>query len=373
MARKTSSRRALLRVLTFIAIPLVIISCAVAVNAPTARPFDETVFAAETGSPDAAGEDGKRIGTYVRIVDVGSALCVIAATRDRRHFVYDAGGIDQACLKAIREIVGDGSIELLVISHSDGRHMQDVPQLLGEFRVGEIWWTGYRRPQLSYRKTVRAIAEAEGAGAVVRNLRDSPIEPGTVFQLGDATVTFVAGWRSWPTTDDLDEAELQKAVSIVVSLDYRDASLLLTGDTIGRSSAWPADRCGFAEAAMISQQASVSLQADVLLAPNHGANNASSRCLIDAVQPTFVIFPAGHGDDQPSRDAAARYLDAGIPASSMLRTDRGDDEGAGEWDYLRSTDCRDQPGDDDVEVLMPDQGPPIVRYLRPNDVCVVVR
>jgi beta-lactamase superfamily II metal-dependent hydrolase len=297
---------------------------------------------------------------------------VITATRDRRYFVYDAGGIDQACLKAIRGFVSAGHIDLLVISHTDGDHMQDVPKLLGEFTVGEIWWTGYRRPQLSYRKTVRAIAEAETAGTLVRDLRNGTMAPGTAFRLGDATVTFVAGWRSWPDPDGLDEAELHKVVSIVVRLDYADASLLLTGDTIGRLAAWPDDECGFAEADMVGNQAAVALAADVLLAPNHGANNGSSRCLIDAVEPTYVIFPAGHGDSRPSQAAAARYLSAGIPASRLLRTDRGDDEGEGEWAYLRSADCRDQPGDDDIEVLMPDQGPPIVRYLRPNDVCVVI-
>lgn len=124
---------------------------------------------------------------------------------------------------------------------------------------------------------------------------------------------------------------------------------------------------------MVGNQAAVALSADVLLAPNHGANNGSSRCLIDAVKAAWVIFPSGHGAGNPDSATAARYLDAGIPASNLLRTDRGDDEGDREWDHLRSADCRDQPGDDDIEVLMPDQGPPIVRYLRPDDVCVVLR
>ena len=353
--------QALLRLLVAIVVPPAMHGCAVAVNEPAARPFDESVFGADS------------VGVYVRVVDVGAALCVIAATRDRRYFVYDAGGADQACLKAIREIVSDGNIDLLVVSHSDGNHMQDVPALLDEFAVGEIWWTGYRRPQLSFRQTARAIDAAQQAGTVVRNLRSGAVEPGTAVSLGDATITFVAGWRSWPTTDGLDEAELHKVVSIVTRLDYGGSSLLLAGDTIGRSTSGPDDECDFAEARMVDNQAAVSLAADVLVAPNHGANNASSRCLIAAVQPTYVIFPAGHGKGNPEAGAAARYLDAGIPAARILRTDRGDDEGEREWDYRRASGCRDQPGDDDVEILMPKQGSPLVRYLRPDDVCVVMK
>lgn len=354
------------RYLAWIALPAVIAlphamnGCAVAVNEPVAQSFDSAVF--ETGST----------GTYVRIVDVGSALCVVTATRDGRHFVYDAGGIDQACLKAVREIVGDGNIDLLVISHSDGEHMQDVPELLDKFTVGEIWWTEYRRPQLSYRRVVRAIAAAEQAGARVRSLRTEPLSPGDRFRLGDASVTFVAGGALWRGNEELDEETLAKAVSLVVRLDYGDSSLLLTGDTIGRLASWPDDQCGYAEAEMVKTQAQA-LAVNVMLAPNHGANTAGSRCLVEAVGPDWVIFTAGHGKGNPDARAVQRYLQAGLPADRLLRTDRSDDEGGGEWPSGVSSGCHDQPGDDDIEILMPDRGPPVVRYLRANDVCVIMK
>ena len=35
----------------------------------------------------------------------------------------------------------------------------------------------------------------------------------------------------------------------------------------------------------------------VLIAPHHGADNASSTCFIRAVDPHWVIFPAGHAHE----------------------------------------------------------------------------
>lgn len=351
------------RVITVAAWLALLSACTVAVNEDAARPFDDSVF-------DQSGRNAA--GTYVRVIDVGDALCVIAVTRDARHFIYDAGGSGRACLKAAHEIVGDGDIELLVISHSDVDHMQDIPALLGQFRVSQLWWTADRRPRQSYRKAVRAIRSVQAAGTRVRTLRTDALLPGTAAALGGARVTFLAGGSDWADSEDLDDDLLAKSVSLIVRLDYGESAVLLTGDTIGRLAGWTDDRCGFAEAAL-TKQPSVNLRADVLIAPNHGADTASSRCLIEAVAPTWVVFPSGHGRDNPAAEVAGRYLAAGIPARRLLRTDRGDDEGVREWDYQRSSGCRDQPGDDDIEILLSAEGPPTVRYLKPRDICVVLR
>ena len=342
----------------------VIAGCAVAVNEPVAEPFNTDVFGANRAAT---------AGVYVRVVDVGTALCIAGATRSGWHFVYDAGGEGQACLRAVREIVGKNAIDLLIISHSDVEHMRDVPALLREFEVRELWWTAYRRPQPSFRKTRRAIDDAAAGGTRVRSLRADGLSPGTVFELGEARVTLVAGGTLWTGNDELDDKLLAKSASLVVRVDYGETSLLLTGDTIGRLASWPDSECGFAEAEMARRQDTVSLDADVLVAPNHGANTASSACLIRAANPTWVIFPSGHRNNEPQGAMVARYLGQGLSQDRLLRTDRGDDESAAEWDHLRSTDCRDQPGDDDIEILMRQSKPPEVRYVQPKDICIVLR
>jgi beta-lactamase superfamily II metal-dependent hydrolase len=295
---------------------------------------------------------------------------VIGATRDDRYFMYDAGGTDQACLVAAREIIRDGAIDLLIVSHVGAGHTDDLPGIVSEFRVGEIWWTGNYRPTVSYRRAAGAIEAARTTGTAVRNLSEAPIAPGTRVAVGAAQVSFVAGWARWPADPELGEEDLRKLASIVARVDYGNASMLLMGDSLGRLPGAPDDDCRYAEAQMAANDSAL-LRADVMLAPNHGADDASAGCLIAAVGPGYVIFPAGHADGNPRIRVANRYLAVGIPANQLLRTDRGDDEGELEWPQLRSAGCRDWPGDDDIEILLTRAGPPAVRYLRPNDLCLV--
>ncbi|NIQ14291.1 MAG: hypothetical protein GTO02_07775, partial [Candidatus Dadabacteria bacterium] len=63
---------------------------------------------------------------------------------------------------------------------------------------------------------------------------------------------------------------------------------------------------------MVANKDNVSLKSDVIIAPHHGADNGSSKCFIEAVDPTYVIFSAGHRHDHPRAVTAQRYIDHGV-------------------------------------------------------------
>ena len=50
----------------------------------------------------------------------------------------------------------------------------------------------------------------------------------------------------------------------------------------------------------------------------------------------------------------------------MLRTDRGDDEGTGEWANQRVSERNDSSGDDDVEIVLPQTGTAQVAFRQPG-------
>jgi hypothetical protein len=106
-----------------------------------------------------------------------------------------------------------------------------------------------------------------------------------------------------------------------------------------------------------------------MIAPHHGADNASSSCFIAAVDPAFVVFPAGHAHEHPRKDAVQRYLDRGVAAASLFRTDRGDDEGPDEWDADRISGCTDKKGDDDVDIVIRQDGSVEVAYRSASTGC----
>jgi competence protein ComEC len=177
----------------------------------------------------------------------------------------------------------------------------------------------------------------------------------------------VAGWHKPPPDWSLSETsgEYKNAGSIVVRLQYKDKSILFTGDTVGRHIGGPEDTCIAAEKFMLEGASVIKLDSDVLIAPHHGADNASSPCFIQAVTPEYVVFSAGHKFKHPTSKAAGRYLPSGVKKENMFRIDRGDDEGVEEWDYGRVPGNVDPAGDDDVDILIRPDGSIVVEYRNP--------
>ncbi|MEE8294803.1 MAG: hypothetical protein V3R64_03750, partial [Sphingomonadales bacterium] len=209
---------------------------------------------------------------------------------------------------------------------------------------------------------------------MLTNLNDSNTPNiGDSFQIGDfVTATMVGGWPE-RHADGLPVGEAKNVVSIVIRLEYDGKSVLFGGDTIGRHIEDPDDVCKFAELDMVNNSANVPLQSDVMIAGHHGAANASARCFIDAIAPTYVIFSAGNRFGHPRKSTVQRFLDAGVPVVNIYRTDRGNDEtnkhGHKEWKWGAIKDCKDGRRDDDILITLPEDGPVSVEYKGPDGAC----
>lgn len=331
----------------------------------------------------AAGQDA-----YLRVVDVGAGLCVVAVTPDRHAMVYDSGAGAALCSAAVAGLVAPGEpIDLLVLSHSDIDHIGAAQAILRDYKVATILHPGDARDGATIRK-VRAAIERE-AGADLWDLSRRKLPFGTRFPLGAATVTFVAGWSDareiYGNDPSLDgsshQAERYNGISLVVRFDYGGHSVLLTGDTLGRieSPARPDDSlCQYAERNMVENEANVPLRADVLVGQHHGSDDSTSNCFIRAVRPGWVVFSAGHEYRHPRQSTADRLVANGVDKDRILRTDRGDREPPlrgkprlKEWIYGSLRGCEDKPGDDDVEILLPaDPGAAVtVRYRQNKSGC----
>ena len=117
---------------------------------------------------------------------------------------------------------------------------------------------------------------------------------------------------------------------------------------------------------MLDEREAIPIDSDVLIAPHHGADNASTKAFIEAVTPDFVIFSAGHAFEHPRKSTAERYIAAGVPAKRLLRTDWGDDEGGDEWAEGRVAGQKDKLGDDDVDIIIRADSKVEVDYHDPN-------
>jgi len=318
---------------------------------------------------------------YVRVVDVGPGLCTITRIPGPYFMVYDAGHWNNSrCHKAVLDVAGDNDIDLMVISHNDGDHLGDADLILKNYRVKKIIRTGFeRRGNIGWDNMNRAIGKETEYGATVINLGTEPLIPGEVIKLGGAEIMAVRGYNSWPDNiadgsadgdSHLSTAELRNVISIVLRLTFEGKSILFTGDTVGRDmDVDDVDQCKYAEKLMVDDAAEVPIDADVIIAPHHGSETSGSTCFLNAVGAKFAIFSAGHKYKHPTKDSVNRYLDTGTSKTRVYRTDRGDDEGGAESPLQRVPGCKDHSGDDDIEIVIRQNGSIDVDYRLPKDPC----
>lgn len=309
----------------------------------------------------------------VRVVDVGPGLCVIASDKkNNKYFLYDAGHWNNRyCAEAVRDSVGNNDISLVVISHPDSDHLGNLKEILSRNTADIIVHTGYERTRVkTWREANHAISEASKEGSSVINLSSFQLSSVPTQHLGDMSVEFLYGMGDWDSElGSLSENHRRNAISIVVKLSAYGKSILFSGDTVGRHDGDPDDKCAYAERD-ITSKTDYNLRSDILIAPHHGADNGSSKCFISKVKPEVVIFSSGHRYQHP-RLATVDRIKAAIPIENhnIYRTDRGDDEGSNEWDYLRIEGCKDTTGDDDVIIALSETEGSSVSYLDSDNIC----
>lgn len=330
------------------------------------------------GAPvtEPVGED-----VLVRVVDVGQALCVVGVSSSGYAFLIDAGHWQGgACKAAIDELVpADEGLALVVLTHNDSDHLGELPKIVATRGIDTLVWTGRtpakcdRRTQAGCAGTYLAARDAIGAaaeaGTTIINLSSTPLEPGEQFQLGPITITFLAGWGTYPSAQGMSASEFENAVSIMVRIEAAGGSVIVTGDAIGRPLGQSnEDTCAVSEGWAVEKIAPW-LDADVLVASHHGGNNGSAKCFINAVSPESVIFSAGSGHGHPHRDTVRRLLDAGVSAQQIFRTDRGSNSEAdlreGEWPEIDELACGDSGKDDHVDIGLSSNGI-FVSYVAPD-------
>jgi beta-lactamase superfamily II metal-dependent hydrolase len=311
---------------------------------------------------------------YARVVDVGAGQCCVVAVPgegdDKYYVVYDAGNYRDrgaTALAAIQDIIpADERIDLLVLSHTDSDHNGAVPAIVKAYPIDRVLRTGMERkgdPPKTLSKARTAIHKAvEKYGTLDVDLKDTEFMAGSTYRFGEAFVTMVCGFGEIPEDWAVSgNSERNNAVSIVIRVVYKEKSILLCGDAVGRHGGSDSTESIATEKYMLEQEAVIPLDADVLVAPHHGADNGSSQDFIQAVTPDYVIFSAGHHYEHPRSVVVERYLAEGVDEDQMFRTDWGDNEGGKEWEH-GATDVKDKQGDDDIDIVIRKNGTIEVAY-----------
>ena len=242
-------------------------------------------------------------GLKVTVLDVGQGDAVLVEFPGRRKMLVDAGGFPEGRFDVGESVVspflwrkGIKRLDYLVLTHGHPDHLNGLPAVARNFRIGEYWEA--ERP---------AGGEAYTALEAALGKRTSRKTVGRGLALRESGV-LIEGFHPPQGGDPSATGEAENDRSLVLRLTYGEASFLLPGD-IGRE----------AEKAIL--EAFPDVRARVLKAPHHGSDTSSSAEFLAGVAPEYAVVTAGEGNRYgfPRPDVLERYAAAGI---RVFRTDR---------------------------------------------------
>jgi len=239
--------------------------------------------------------------------DVGQGDAILIEAPNGYQLLID-GGPDADVLSKLGSVMApwDRTIDAVLLTHPHADHARGLISVLETYRVGAVYESG-------------ATADT----GVMRALRDAFASEGAEHVLVDAAehwesggVSFDVLWPSIavPNADPEDPNEM----SIVLSVRYGDASLLLTGDALAQDE---------------STFGALSGDVDVLKIGHHGSASSTSEALLDLISPETAVISVGQDNryDHPHpatirrlSEHAIRILRTDIDGDVLLTSDGGE-------------------------------------------------
>ncbi|HLR15841.1 MAG TPA: MBL fold metallo-hydrolase [Bacillota bacterium] len=205
----------------------------------------------------------------VHYIDVGQADATLFQYEHESTpytILFDAGDWNKKDVVSYLHAQDVSTIDLIIISHPHADHIGQLPQIMEEFDVDEVWFSGNTASSNTYQQAAEAVLESDA----------DYYEPhaGESFQVGSLTIEVL---HPSELTGGLNED------SISVRMEYGGVAFLFTGDAYKQ-----------AEKQMMQQ--TDHMQAQFLQLGHHGSNTSTDKQFIQEVQPEVAIYSAGTGN-----------------------------------------------------------------------------
>jgi beta-lactamase superfamily II metal-dependent hydrolase len=272
----------------------------------------------------------------IHFVDVGVGDGIIF-NMDDKEIVFDGGNYSSVLHDyAAKTMVIDDPIELAIVTHSDFDHWKGMVRLLNldgkatnSYQVQEFWEPGFNRvcrPLPSYDAFLDGVKNLVGLQNFHRPLeathepatKSGKVEPFTLPSFPGVTFTLLHSDRS-PVGSDC--AYRINDASIVLLVEVSGIRIIFTGDENGkeRDEASPGTPSHVESKLLeLERRFPGTLKADILKAPHHGSETASTQEFIDKVNPRYVIISASTRHNLPRDTVLDRYKST---QRVVLRTD----------------------------------------------------
>ncbi|MEA3452903.1 MAG: MBL fold metallo-hydrolase [Patescibacteria group bacterium] len=246
-------------------------------------------------------EQSQDKGLEVCFLDIGQGDSIFIETSQGHQVLIDSGP-DNTLIKKLEQRMPfwDRTIDLIILTHSDKDHVFGFLEVLENYEIKNILWTGAIGKSSLFEEWQEAIKN-EGSNIWIA-------ERGLVIHLpGERFFEILYPFQSLEGR----QVSAMNDTSIVMMLNTDEEKILFTGD-ISKTI----------ENALIENE--ILLKADILKVPHHGSKTSSSEEFLKAVDPDLAIISVGRDNSygHPSPIVLARLEESGI---KVLQTSKEKD------------------------------------------------
>ena len=206
----------------------------------------------------------------VDFFDIGQGDAIFIEAPNGNQVLID-GGPDETILEKLGQELSfyDRSIDLVILTHPEADHINGLVEVLKNYQVEHILYTGVTRDTSAYQEWSRLISQ--------KGIPFTIAQAGQVIYLSPQIKLVVL----WPS-QDLSGQRLKNNnnASIVFQLVYGQSQFLFTGDIEKETERELAN-------------SGIDLVSDVLKVAHHGSKTSTTEDFLSKVNPKVAVISAG--------------------------------------------------------------------------------
>lgn len=207
----------------------------------------------------------------VTFFDVGQGDAIFIETPNGHQILIDGGPNSKILEKLSKEMpFFDRSLDLIILTHPEKDHLTGLIDVLKNYQVDNIFWTGVARESAEWKEWDELIKK-EGARIEIASYGDR-----ILLEESESGMFFDVLYPS----ESLEGKKFEESnnTSVVLRLIFGETSFLFTGDIEKQAEKELVDR---------------NIDSDVIKIAHHGSKTSSSEEFIEKVSPKIAIIEVG--------------------------------------------------------------------------------